>query len=48
MAAASAFSSSALISFVVSILSTIGAYLPFMNWRSADSNASALSTGTSS
>ena len=48
IAADSAFSSSAVCSLVCVILSTMPAYLPFMNWRSADSNASAFSTGTSS
>ena len=48
IAAASAFSSSAVMSLVCSILSISAAYLLFMNWRSAASNASALSTGTSS
>ena len=48
IAAASAFSSSADISFDCSILSTIAAYLLLMNCRSDASNASALSTGTSS
>ena len=48
IAADSAFSSSAVRSCVFVILSMIAGYLPFMNWRSAASNASAFSTGTSS
>jgi len=47
-AAARAFSSSAERSFVFSMLSISAAYLLFRYARSADSNASALSTGTSS